>query len=91
MTDATPMLVGSNTKMFTAAVVLQLVDEGLSGSPKITGFAWGVVYDTKATGSDQNIWIQLDITSRHEMWGKPNPKGTGPNVFVPGPPLLVVQ
>ncbi|MCA9495189.1 MAG: hypothetical protein KC621_34915 [Myxococcales bacterium] len=77
--------------------VVALVDGGtdcsavsFTGSLTITGFAWGVVYDVQDSGSDKNVWMQLDLINEHEIWGDADDSGTGPTVIAADPPAMVV-
>jgi hypothetical protein len=44
-------------------------DVSFATSLKITGFAWGVIYDVDARGWGKNMFVQLDVTKTHEIWG----------------------
>ncbi|MCB9688611.1 MAG: hypothetical protein H6735_26470 [Alphaproteobacteria bacterium] len=77
--------------------VVALVDGGsdcsavsFTGSLTITGFAWGVVYDVKKTGSDKNVWMQLDLINDHEIWGEPDDSASGTTTIATDPPAMVV-
>jgi hypothetical protein len=55
------------------------------GSFQITGFAWAVVYDVRTQGNGKNLYMMLDTTSQHDIWGKMDPDAEGgDNVVVPG-------
>jgi len=67
--------------------VVALVDGGTScntvsftGTKPITGFAWAILYDVSDTTTTKNIWMQIDVTAPHEVWGEPDENAKGTNV-----------
>lgn len=75
--------------------VVAFVDAGadcdsvsFTGEKPITGFAWGVVYDVKESGSGKNVYIQLDVTAEHQLWGDVDESAVGNNVLGVGAAAL---
>ncbi len=59
-----------------------------TGAKTITGFAWGVVYDVKKSGSNKNVYIQVDVNSDHQIWGDVDEDAVGENVLGVGAAAL---
>lgn len=77
--------------------VVALVDGGtdcshvtFTHSMPITGFAWAVLYDVRSTGSDKNVWMQLDLVNEHDIWGDVDDDATGTTTISADPPSMVV-
>jgi hypothetical protein len=73
--------------------VVPLVDAGdcadlsLTGDLRITGFAWGVIYDVATTGKEKYVELILDEVNPHRVWGEPDHERTC-NVATPDLPVL---
>jgi hypothetical protein len=52
-----------------------------TGEIPITGFAWAVIYDVKQSGSNKNVWMQLDVNAEHQIWGDVDESAVGDNVL----------
>ncbi len=73
-----------------------LVDAGpdcdavaFGGAPMaMSGVAWAVIYDVDALSLDRNVYLQLDLTNEHDIWGEVDMDGVG-NVRAPGESTLV--
>jgi hypothetical protein len=59
-----------------------------TGTMEITGFAWGVIYDVDARDTGKNLYIQIDRTKTHAVWGQTtsDPETPTENVLGSGPP-----
>jgi hypothetical protein len=76
---------------------IPLIDAGsdcstvsFTGTKRITGIAWGVLYDVQDSGSHKYIGVQLDVVNPHEIWGDNTSANTSSsNVRVPSDPELV--
>jgi Flp pilus assembly protein TadG len=74
---------------------IPLVDAGddcsnvsFSGSFKVVGIAWGVIYDVQDQGSDKYVSMQLDVVNEHDIWGDKATSSVGTNVMVPSEPMF---
>jgi Flp pilus assembly protein TadG len=61
-----------------------------TGTKRITGIAWAMLFDVQDTTSNKYISVQLDVVNQHDIWGDNTTSGTSAsNVRAPSDPELV--
>jgi hypothetical protein len=61
-----------------------------TGTKRVTGIAWAVLFDVQDSSSNKYISVQLDVVNPHDIWGDKTSAGTSSsNVKVPSDPELV--